>query len=66
MGDLLLKIYCDRSLRKIYSVVPKCTLFKSYCHHHHPSAQLNINKTVFFTRCTLRCLCQDELPQHYV
>lgn len=26
MGDLLLKIYCDRSLRKFYSFVPKCTI----------------------------------------
>lgn len=26
MGDLLLKIYCNRSLRKICSVVPKCTI----------------------------------------
>lgn len=32
MGDLLLKICCDRSLRKIYSVVPKCKI--SLCLNH--------------------------------
>lgn len=66
MGNLLLKIYCDKRTQKTLFFCAQMyhfALFKAHSHSHHPSAQSTINKTVFFRRYTLSCLCDGELFQ---
>lgn len=65
MGDLLLKIYCDRSLRKIYSVVPKCTIL--LCSNHIATATTLVPSSLLTRRFSLEgVLCATSVGMSFL